>query len=1832
MIRLLKKCTSVILSAFMIAQVGMIPSTAQPIGDNTPYVNSSEFEIATHTANANYKSVTSLATITPVSSNINATNLSLLGNGNFSNDSLVILNTSGYALPLASPIILDFALDKTREVKSFELGLESIPDDTFSRNLKFNISGKKNSDENFTILFENVSGAYKDNSRILSALETSQQFDVIRLTITELSSTYSENRMWASLTEFAIVANAEDIEEEEVIASPQYDSVTQFSTITASSNVTASETTLARLGDGNFDNPGAGNANLVILNSSGYPVPLPSPIMLDFALDKTREIKSFDLAMESIPGDTWGKYCTYSILGKKKSDAEFTPLVENVKTVLKENPRIFSELATAQEFDVIRLIFTEAYSSYGTMWVSLMEFAINAKLDNLTSKTQISTSAAGGIENSERLYDGIYGATSNVVRILRTPADHSYPVPYEGEPITVDFELTVTSPVKGFEIGFESVAAPDPYNHEYKFDIQGKRKQDATFTTLLSNQTGNRLDKARNEYALENLQYFDTIRINITYLNSSYEGRVMWPVLTEFAIYGVDKSMEVTTPDGNVAFRKPVFANYGAETASNAVDGIKKNAWTATRYPAFIDIDLEANYDISKINVFTTTTGYAQYSIYTSLNGRDYNFYARKTSKDSPNSEGEVYNVQKTAKYVRVHFEYNSAGNSSRIDEIEVFGEPSSQPIETYPEVMVEDFEDSEYNVSVTNQDTYEELQGIVERTVGKAYVDWFKFEIAPNTINTDYDYFELSDDGGKILIKGNNGVSLATGLNYYYKYFLNVHISQVENQVKMPESIVSIGSTPFRRETKLKLRYAYNYCTFSYSMAFWGEEEWRKELDWLALNGVNIVLDLTGQEEVWRRFLGKLGYTTQEAKSYLVGPAYYAWAYMANIYGLGGPIHDSWFGERTELARKNHLAMRKLGMQPILQGYSGMVPLDIKDKQPDARILAQGTWNGSRRPDMLYTDSQSFVDFAEFFYESQKEVYGDVSDFYATDPFHEGGIKGDMSEETVARIVLREMMSFDPNAVWVIQCWTGNPTTGLLNGIKDNKEHTLIVDLWAEKWPSWETRNQFAPSDVAGKPSNEFNETPWIYCMLNNFGGRLGLYGHIENMVTEIPKAFKGTKGWFRGIGIVPEASVNNPVLYDLLFETIWSDTPNDLPEIDLKTWFKNYVTRRYGADSDNAYRAMLILNDTVYNPNIVDKVYTEGAQGSVVNATPSFGNIDRVSISTTYIPYDKHHLELALDFLLKDYDKLKDSPAYLYDLADVTRQVLANTAQEYQRELGAARSSGDLQKYRAAVNKFMTLIDKVDTVLSTQTSFLFGTWLENAKKTAANADDFSKMLYELNAKALVTTWFSYTEGVNGGLVNYSNRQWSGLTSDFYKNRWKLLTDAGDAQLQGGPAVSFNAAKWFEYEWAWVRGLEGQTEPFSTEKDTTVDLKALAQDVLENYALSKIKVEVTPEVPSIDYPTTGMTIATGSEHPVNSGQTEGPASLVLDGNLGTIWHSKYPNEPRANLWVTINVGEPKTVNGLRYTPRQTGTNGIITGYKIEVSTDGGQTFTEVRTGTWASNNSVKLATFEPIENVTHIKLTATNSMSDQSGQNFASAAEIRVTYKDPTGVGSDEFTKLGDMAVEVADGKLSVSQSGVTNYEWYRDGELIGYGTSLNSYYLTEADAGKMIYVKATTPGISGYYLGVYGTPVYSKVQFNLNYVNAPASEEIEVLKGLTIKPIENPANPDGKLFSYWATKEGGEYKRFDFSTPIKEDTTLYAIWENSEATLLGDINLDGKVNLKDALIALKVAKGTKPVSELTIEQFLNGNVVTTGASANVIDKEDAQAILDSITLEKAN
>ena len=155
--------------------------------------------------------------------------------------------------------------------------------------------------------------------------------------------------------------------------------------------------------------------------------------------------------------------------------------------------------------------------------------------------------------------------------------------------------------------------------------------------------------------------------------------------------------------------------------------------------------------------------------------------------------------------------------------------------------------------------------------------------------------------------------------------------------------------------------------------------------------------------------------------------------------------------------------------------------------------------------------------------------------------------------------------------------------------------------------------------------------------------------------------------------------------------------------------------------------------------------------------------------------------------------------------------------------------------------------------------------------------------------------------------------------------------------------------------------------------------------------------IGVDPSYDGYDLPLDNASATAGS---YQSGQ--GPEK-ALDGDTSTLWHSKWSaGHNRADHWFVIDYGKEYMVDGLRYMPRQEGgTNGIITEYRIEVSTDGVE-YTEAATGEWAGDNSWKTVDFEPVK-ARYVKLVVLDALSAESANDYASAVEIRATGTEVT-------------------------------------------------------------------------------------------------------------------------------------------------------------------------------------------------------------------------------------
>ena len=149
--------------------------------------------------------------------------------------------------------------------------------------------------------------------------------------------------------------------------------------------------------------------------------------------------------------------------------------------------------------------------------------------------------------------------------------------------------------------------------------------------------------------------------------------------------------------------------------------------------------------------------------------------------------------------------------------------------------------------------------------------------------IESNQDFFELDQDGDKVVIRGNNYISIASGINWYLKYYMGIHLCWNNMHARLPQTLRPVQKKEFHT-TKCQYRYYLNYCTFSYSMPFWDWERWEKEIDWMALHGINLVLATIGTEMVWFNVLKKLGYSQKEIDDFIAGPCFLAWWQMNNL------------------------------------------------------------------------------------------------------------------------------------------------------------------------------------------------------------------------------------------------------------------------------------------------------------------------------------------------------------------------------------------------------------------------------------------------------------------------------------------------------------------------------------------------------------------------------------------------------------------------------------------------------------------------------------------------------------------------------------------------------------------------------------------------------------------------------------------------------------------------------------------------------------------------------------------------------------------------------------
>lgn len=634
-------------------------------------------------------------------------------------------------------------------------------------------------------------------------------------------------------------------------------------------------------------------------------------------------------------------------------------------------------------------------------------------------------------------------------------------------------------------------------------------------------------------------------------------------------------------------------------------------------------------------------------------------------------------------------------------------------------------------------------------------------------------DFFELDQKGDKVVIRGNNYVNIATGLNWYLKYYAGIHLSWNGMTAELPESLPKV-STPVRKETNLSLRYDFNYCTYSYTMAFWDWERWEKEIDWMALHGINLPLAVVGQECVWKNMLEKLGYTKEEINKFIAGPAFLAWWAMNNLEGWGGPNPDSWYTQQETLQKKILKRMREYGIEPVFPGYSGMVPHDA-NKKLGLNVTEPALWNGFTRPAFLLPTDSRFNEIASLYYKELEKLFGKAN-YYSMDPFHELEDAGSVDFDAAGKAVLKAMKDVNPKATWVIQGWTENPRPEMIKNL--NNGDILILDLFSECRPMWGIPSIW-------KREKGYEQHDWLFCMIENFGGNVGLHGRMNQLLNN----FYLTKNnplaaHLKGIGLTMEGSENNPVMFELMCELPWR------PEKFTKEeWLKDYLFARYGVRDEKITQAWSILADGIYNCPFGNN--QQGPHESIFCGRPGLNNFQASSWSKMQNYYDPTSTEAAARLMLEVADKYKGNNNFEYDLVDIVRQSLSDRGRIVYNQTIADFKSFDKKSFATHSQEFLNILLAQDRLLGTRSEFRVGRWIEQARNLGTTPEE--KDLYEWNARVQITTWGNRVCANDGGLRDYAHKEWNGLLKDFYYKRWAAYWQTLQDVLDGKPMVELD-------------------------------------------------------------------------------------------------------------------------------------------------------------------------------------------------------------------------------------------------------------------------------------------------------------------------------------------------------------------------------------------------------------------------------------------------------
>ncbi len=653
--------------------------------------------------------------------------------------------------------------------------------------------------------------------------------------------------------------------------------------------------------------------------------------------------------------------------------------------------------------------------------------------------------------------------------------------------------------------------------------------------------------------------------------------------------------------------------------------------------------------------------------------------------------------------------------------------------------------------------------RGVLTRQLGERTAD---FDLSSIPTEDGREVYEIEVAGGRVKASGSSGVAICRGVYSYLRESCNAMITWSGRHLNLPSTWPALAHR--RVVCPYKFVQYLNPCTYGYTMAFWDWDRWERELDWMALHGINMPLAMEGQEAIWQRVWLSLGLTQAEVDQFSSGPGHLPWHRMGNINNFDGPLPQHWIDEKCILQRRILGRMRDLGMKPVAPAFAGFVPQGFKRVNPAAETFTLlwlpqefKTIPRSTRTFILHPGQRElYQQIGKRFIEEYKAEYGEV-EYYLADTFNELSVPVSENHryedlERFGRTVYEGILAGDPDGTWVMQGWTfvydsrfwdNRSVEALLRGVPNDR--MLIIDYANDLAP--DVRGKYAPGQW--KLQKAFFGKQWINGMAHTFGGNNNIKGNLALMASEPATVLHSEqRGNLVGWGMCPEGIENNEVVYELMTDAGWRSEP-----IDLAVWIPSYCNSRYGSCPEPMRQAWTLLLESAYSSHIWMTKQAWQAEPSdhpaavAVNSDPAF--------------------QRAVDLFLSCAPALSSSELYRNDLIELVAQAAGG---QVDKALASAAQAADAGNHDATAHhsgRATAWLEQIDALMNLREDRRLESWTDAARSWARRDDEAA--YYDENARRLITTW-GWPE-----LSDYASRVWSGLIRDYYAARWRAYFEA---------------------------------------------------------------------------------------------------------------------------------------------------------------------------------------------------------------------------------------------------------------------------------------------------------------------------------------------------------------------------------------------------------------------------------------------------------------------